>query len=96
MRRGFRYDKDHNLKNSYGISIYTYEHMLEEQGGVCAICKQPETMRRNNAVQLLAVDHDHLTGEVRGLLCVRCNAALGMMNDDTEILSAAIKYLKRS
>lgn len=66
--------------------------MLEEQHGVCAICGKPET--KPNA-KYLAVDHDHKTGEVRGLLCNNCNRALGLLQDNTEVLQNAINYLKK-
>lgn len=57
----------------YGIDLDEYERMLAVQGGVCAICDQPEKAKN----RLLCVDHDHQTGVVRGLLCTRCNTALG-------------------
>lgn len=62
--------------------------MAIRQGGRCAICRrEPEQGRR------LAVDHDHATGEVRGLLCKACNTALGMFRDDVASLARAIGYL---
>lgn len=70
--------------------------MLSIQGGVCAICKKPERHRSNGPkVKRLAVDHDHTTGEVRGLLCNNCNRALGLFGDDVTALQAAIDYLSR-
>ena len=89
-----RYNKDRDLKYNFGISIYAYEDMFEKQGGVCAICQLPETSRHNNVIKMLAVDHDHSTGEIRGLLCSNCNTALGLFGDNKETLKAAIKYLK--
>lgn len=65
--------------------------MLEAQGGVCAICKGPET--KPNA-KYLAVDHDHATGAVRGLLCNNCNRAIGLLGDDAERLIAGADYLR--
>ena len=65
-----------------------YEALLEAQGGVCRICRGPEIAGRS-----LAVDHDHLSGRVRGLLCGRCNLGLGTFKDDPALLAAAIEYL---
>ncbi len=77
---------DINLRHKFGISFRDYNRMLEAQGGVCAICKQPETHinGRNSVVQRLSVDHDHKTGDVRALLCQRCNVALGLLGEDPE------------
>ena len=66
--------------------------MLRGQGGVCAICKRTET---NPRYDHLGVDHDHNTGQVRGLLCSMCNQALGMLSDSPEILEEAVAYLRR-
>jgi hypothetical protein len=79
----------------YGITRQQYEQMLEAQGGVCAICEQPETAidKRNGRVRNLAVDHDHETGAIRGLLCGNCNKALGCFKDDPEIMRKAIGYV---
>ena len=68
-RNGHR-SREHLLRQ-YGLTNADYDRMMERQGGVCAICGQPPT---NN---LLAVDHDHKTGRVRGLLCAPCNRHLG-------------------
>ncbi len=74
------------LKNRYGLTAEEYEAILESQGGGCAICeKTPE-----EAGKRLSVDHDHETGDVRGLLCQSCNLALGMIEDH---LDAALAYL---
>lgn len=77
------------LKRKFGISVEDYESMLAWQGGVCGICKNPPLQRR------LAVDHDHQTGEVRGLLCMSCNISIGHMQNDVAVLSSAIAYLER-
>jgi len=82
------------LKRLYGISVEEYERLLAEQGGVCRICGQTEPRERTGGVpKYLAVDHDHQTGRIRGLLCHRCNSLLGMAKDRMETLKAAIEYL---
>ena len=61
---------------------------------MCAVCRNPETTLGNNGrIKNLAVDHDHITGRVRGLLCNNCNRALGLLRDDREVLQRAIDYL---
>lgn len=65
------------VRLKYGITVEDYDLMLAEQGGVCKICKRPETSVRNGKVRRMPVDHDHDTGEVRGLLCMLCNSRLG-------------------
>lgn len=70
--------------------------MFTEQGGVCAICNQPEThtSSRSRRVKMLAIDHDHKTGHIRGLLCNNCNRAIGLLGDDIETLLNAVEYLR--
>ena len=76
------------LRRSHRLTIETYEDMLRTQDGKCAIClREPPTKRR------LAVDHDHATGHIRGLLCFACNTLLGKADDDIERLQRAITYL---
>ncbi len=85
------------LKRYFGISLETYEKMVEVQNGLCAICGKAETVRHNVArrVQELAVDHDHVTGKVRALLCSNCNTGLGDFNDDPDLLVKAAIYLEK-
>ena len=86
------------LRNDYGITVNDYNQMLAEQGGVCAVCKQPETHMRNHMttktdeVRRLSVDHDHKTGDARALLCSGCNVALGRMDEDPERIRALADY----
>jgi hypothetical protein len=77
------------LRSVYGISQEDYDVMLERQGGVCAICKKKPAKGKP-----LCVDHCHVTGIVRGLLCHKCNSVLAFGNDDPDILRAAIAYLQ--
>lgn len=86
--------KDNILNQLYGISLDEYMTLLEQQGGVCAICGQPETRTLKGDISALSVDHNHTTNTVRGLLCSRCNLAIGNFNDDVELLKASIAYLE--
>lgn len=74
------------LKRKYGITMDEYNAMLESQNGRCAICHQEKS-------ETLAVDHDHKTGKVRGLLCSHCNQVIGFAEDNVELMESAIKYL---
>jgi Recombination endonuclease VII len=76
----------------YGITLVQYEEMLRAQGGVCALCKVPGKMGKYDK---LDVDHDHETGRVRGLLCITCNHALGVLGDNSAALERALAYVKR-
>ncbi|SRR5258708_28943418 len=84
------------LKARYGISIDDYQQLYQEQSGLCKICSMPEMIRivNGNQVRALAIDHNHKTGKVRGLLCYKCNVGLGSFNDDTKLLKQAIDYLR--
>jgi hypothetical protein len=84
----------------FGLTPEAYDARAKEQGFACALCGQPETEKYGNkdtdkygATLSLAVDHDHATGVIRGLLCRRCNRGLGVFGDDIELLSKAIQYL---
>ena len=78
------------LKSIYGINIEEYNRLFKEQNGGCAICNNPNVNDRR-----LCVDHSHITGKVRGLLCHRCNSALGLVAENVEILHSCINYLGR-
>lgn len=83
----------HVLKYKYGISKQEYEAMLFYQDGKCAICYT--TNSRHNKSNNLLVDHCHDSLKIRGLLCNRCNTALGLINDETSILKRMIEYLNK-
>lgn len=76
-------------ERSRGLERGEYEWLDEAGNGNCWICKQPETVPNRR----LAIDHDHETGSIRGLLCTRCNQVLGRMHDDPELLRQAAKYI---
>ncbi|MFD9637263.1 endonuclease VII domain-containing protein [Streptomyces violascens] len=77
------------FKNSYGITLHDYDRLLLEQGGVCAICQGPS----GSASTRLHVDHCHVTGRVRGLLCRPCNKGIGAFRDRSGAIRSAISYL---
>ena len=87
--------KNAHLQNRFGISLADYTKMAVEQDNKCAICGQMETQERGGKVKALAVDHDHTTGAVRGLLCCDCNQALGKFQDNKAYLASAIAYLDK-
>lgn len=88
----------YNVRKNSGISMETYGKMLEAQDGRCAICRK----LASEETKAFAVDHDHgccggrtsCSNCLRGLLCMKCNLALGHFNDDPELLLAALSYLE--
>lgn len=84
---------DKERQRTFGITRHEYAELFHRQNGVCAICANPETATRNGKVKALAVDHDHKTGNVRGLLCSDCNTGIGKLKDDRNVLLSAVKYL---
>lgn len=83
--------KDANLRRHYGITLAAYENMLAAQGDKCAICgRSPDEFKR-----AFAVDHDHKTGIVRGILCPDCNRGLGGFHDNPELLRRAADFLEK-
>jgi len=79
-----------NLKK-YELTIGQYDQMLEKQCGYCYIC----LTHSKELNKKLAVDHDHNTGKVRGLLCMKCNTVLGKVKESIFILERMIEYLKK-
>ena len=77
--------KAHRERNFYGLAPGDYERMIVEQEHRCAICSQ--------LTDRLEIDHDHSTGQTRGLLCGHCNKALGLMGESIERLMRAAAYL---
>jgi hypothetical protein len=80
--------RKNKLKEKYNISIEEYDIMYAKQNGVCYICNK-EHLRRP-----LNVDHCHVTGKIRKLLCDKCNMTLGLINDSIELLDKFKQYLK--
>ena len=81
--------KEITRRTAYGLTTADYERMRSEQNGVCVICKR-ESRRK------LGVDHCHATGNVRGLLCHKCNTALGFFDDDSDRMREAGAYVDRA
>jgi hypothetical protein len=79
---------DAALRAKYDIGVEDYDDLMKIQGGLCAICRRPCSSGRR-----LAVDHDHESDEIRGLLCTKCNMAVGFFDDDAEIVRNALRYL---
>lgn len=89
-RKVAEYTRKTRLKCTYGITPEQYERMFRNQQGRCAICERPPKNVR------LAVDHDHATGFVRGLLCTACNRALAAFHDKPGLLDRAAAYLREN
>ena len=82
----------YRLKKEYGLSLDEYKKLAEAQKGKCAICLCPPSGRW----KVLVVDHDHITGQIRGLLCESCNQMLGLAKDQIDYFCYAILYLNRA
>lgn len=90
-RRGWAWKA--RLKKEYGLTPEQYADMLTQQEGRCAVCKTAEA---GGGFGSWHIDHDHNSGMIRGLLCNRCNMALGLFRDDINRLTAAINYLEKA
>lgn len=78
------------------LSFDQFKEMLERQDHRCAICGNKEKLKhQSGTARLLCIDHDHKTMKVRGLLCQRCNTAIGFLNDDISLVQKALAYLKQ-
>lgn len=86
-------DANKHLKRSFGITLNDYEILLAGQNGVCALCKNPESVKSKRKVQRLAVDHCHKTQRIRGLLCFKCNTSIAILEKDSQLLDLIKVYL---
>ena len=83
------------LKRKYGISLDDYDLLLKKQNGCCAICKTNKPNGKSGQFgPVFHVDHCHVNGNIRGLLCHSCNVALGCFKDNIETILMAVKYLE--
>jgi len=80
-------ERNSRLKSVYGITAEDAKKLWEHQGGRCAICDVPIEIRKAR------IDHDHGTGQVRGILCDKCNIAIGMLGDGVDGLTRALAYV---
>lgn len=85
------YDKNIKLLKNYGISLENYKLILDTQNCLCAICGIHESKFKRP----LSVDHNHFTGDIRGLLCAKCNLGIGSLLESEQIMSSAIEYLNK-
>ena len=88
-------NRDYNLRK-YGITWDEVVEMYANQDGCCAICKTNITIKKDkeNKKRTACVDHNHKTGDIRGLLCMNCNKGIGSLQDSISILESAIEYLE--
>lgn len=95
FRQTYRRDKGRKWRNyfyirKYNLMIEQYEKLIKQQNGKCAIC-----LKKCSSGKRLAVDHNHKTGMVRGLLCTNCNAMIAHAKEDIQILQLGIQYLRK-
>lgn len=88
---GINYSRNKSFKYKYGITLEQYEQMLINQNNCCITCKN-----EFNDENKPDVDHNHKTGKVRGILCHRCNLAIGYLREDEDILWNVLEYLKQT
>lgn len=81
----------------FRLSLEEYGALLEQQGMACAVCGKPERIITHNTgkPRMLAVDHCHTTGKIRGLLCFRCNTVIGKIDESLETAIALHRYLEK-
>jgi len=85
------YNKRRRLKANFNLTCEEYDAMYEKQNKGCAICGA----EKSELGKILAVDHNHTTGKIRGLLCNKCNQGLGFFNDSIDLLQDAVLYLRQ-
>ena len=86
------FERNRQLKRNFGISDKEYKELFDSQNGKCKICGIPQNELNKN----LCVDHCHKSNKIRGLLCRKCNAGLGIFKDNIDIINSALKYLQSS
>lgn len=87
-----KYNESDRLRRYYGIDLEEYNKIFAKQFGCCAICLKHQASFNKR----LSVDHNHETGQIRGLLCFHCNTGLGHFKDQPGVLISAINYLKQT
>ena len=91
-------NRRYHLSSKYGITPEKYDEMYLQQNGLCRVCEQSGEVRSGgkrakNSIDLF-VDHDHIDGTVRGLLCHKCNVAIGLLYDDPILMERAAQYVR--
>mgnify|MGYP000456790067 CR=1 FL=1 len=89
----FSTEREKTIYHRFGLLPHELKELCEKSEGKCAICEAPPESERN-ARPNLSIDHCHTTGRIRGLLCTRCNIALGSFDDNEDYLLKAIEYIK--
>src|ERR1035437_10262866 len=84
-----------NIKSKFGLAHSEYRDLVTRQNNLCAICSKAETAMYRGRVRNLAIDHNRITTEVRGLLCMFCNLALGHLKEDPVIMASMIEYVQK-
>ena len=90
-----QYRRNAAFKIRYGITLEQYSQMVKDQNEICLICSRKPDGYGPIQSRVLSVDHCHTTGRIRGLLCHRCNTALGAFREDINILKKAIQYIEK-
>ena len=85
--------KEYHLMIKYGLSMSDFNNLLLAQNNRCAICNEPLDLTNSYRIH---IDHNHLTGKVRGILCNKCNLAIGLLRDNPEYTKRATEYLERN
>jgi len=84
--------REYNLKRNFGINMRKYKKLFKKQEGKCAICET----HQSELDRVLAVDHNHENGKIRGLLCSACNKAIGFLKDNPQVILKAHDYVTLS
>lgn len=87
-------NRRHNLKAFYGITQEQYLVMQTNQNNRCLICKKEPELVKSKSTKLY-IDHCHKSKKIRGLLCHKCNTAIGLFEEDSRILQSAIEYINK-
>ncbi len=88
--------RDQYLARLFKLTTEQYNNMVKLQNNLCAICGKPQSkfQKNSNTIRSLAVDHNHITGKVRGLLCTSCNTAIGLLEENIPLIQKVIEYLR--
>lgn len=89
--RNYETNRRHMLKRNYGITPEQYASLRERQGGLCAVCRDPLPGGSKEHV-----DHDHATGQIRGITCHNCNQAIGHLKEDVRRAFLVVQYLRKN